>query len=160
MPFAAAAATGPVALSAATAAAMSFTVTVSAATAVAVHFAVLMAVTATATAWLLFALRFRVEFGGNQFAVFKLGNRLRDNLRIGSVNRDALRHQHAQRHAVDGATKHRIHADTLIRFVLVRLQGNVFVLPGFGVKKQKGVGLVQIRLDRRFKTFVLRNGNT
>ena len=159
MPFAAAAATGAVAMSTATTAAMSFAVTVSATAAVAVPFTVLIAVTATATAWLLFALGFRVEFGGNQFAVFKLGNRLRDNLRIGSVHRDALRHQHAQGYAVDGATEHGIHADALVRFVFVCLQRNVLVLTRFGVKEKEGVGLMQIRLNRRLDALILGDRN-
>ena len=114
---------------------------------------------ATASAVPLFFYRLFVKFSGDQFALFEIADGLRDDLRVRSVNRDALRHQHAQRHAADCATKHGIHADTRIRFVLVSLQGNVFVLPGFGVKKQKGIGLVQIRLDRRFKAFVLRNRN-
>ena len=137
-------------MSAATA--MPFSVTVPATSTVTVAFAVLMAVTTTASA-LLLALR--LQFGGDQFTVFKLGDGLRDHLRVRSVNCNALRHQHAQRHAINGTTEYSVHTDALVGLVFVRLQRNVLVLTGFGVKKDKCVGLMQIRLNCRFDALVV-----
>ena len=139
-PFAPAAAAGTIAVSTTTAAAVFFT----------------MALAAAATATVaMFFFRLRLQLGDDQFAVFKQRNCLRGDLRIGSINHDALRHQHAQRDAMDRAAEYDVHADTVIWLAFFRLQGNVLLLPGFGIKEQKSVGFVQIRLNDRFDAFIL-----